>query len=169
MTQRRKTEHHSNISIRKQNRKTLAMRVSPYGEIDVLIPYWIKPESREVRQFVEHAIEQLKFVPYETVPALHDEPIIRRLTKKWARRIQVVPERVQVRRMMRKWGSCSSRGTVTLNSVLCYLPLPLVEYVIVHELVHLLILDHSPAFWSKVAEYMPDYESLEHELNQYHL
>ena len=145
------------------------MRVSPYGEIEVLIPYWIAPESKQVRQFIDYAVGQLEFVPHETVPMYTDEPAIRRLTKKWAKRIGVAPERIQIRRMMRKWGSCSSRGTVTLNSVLCYLPSALAEYVIVHELVHLLILDHSPAFWSKVAEFMPDYAALEQELNQYHL
>jgi hypothetical protein len=168
MTQQ--TNHdRSNITIRKQNRNSLAMRVSPYGEVDVLIPYWVRPESRQVRQFIDEAIHKLRFVPHEKMPVLHDEQTVRRLARKWAKRIQVSPGRIQLRRMVRKWGSCSSRGTVTLNTVLCYLPLPLVEYVIVHELVHLLILDHSPAFWSKVAEFMPDYNVLEHELNQYHL
>ena len=48
------------ITIRKQNRRTLAMRLSPYGQIDVLIPYWVKPNSREVKRFIKEIAAQAR-------------------------------------------------------------------------------------------------------------
>ena len=83
--------------------------------------------------------------------------------------MQVKPYRVQFRDMYRKWGSCSSRGSVTLNTALQYLPRHLVEYVIVHELAHLTHLNHDAEFWNKVGEFMADYQAHEQELNEYRL
>lgn len=158
------------VNIRRQNRRTLAMRISPYGEVDVLIPYWIKPESRQVKKFINDALKRLEdhLPDGKTVPE-RDARQVRALVRSWAKRIGVNPGRIQFRAMYRKWGSCSSKGTVTLNKALFHLPEHLVEYVVVHELVHLLILDHSPAFWAKVAEFLPNHAQLETELDQFYL
>lgn len=67
----------------------------------------------------------------------------------------------------RKWGSCSSSGKVLLNYRLVVLPMHLVDYVILHELCHMKVLDHSAAFWANVAAFMPDYKSYRKELKNY--
>lgn len=64
--------------------------------------------------------------------------------------------RVVVRGQRTRWGSCSARGTVSLNRNLVFLPPHLVRYVLAHELVHLRVLDHSPRFWSRLESIVPD-------------
>ncbi len=62
-----------------------------------------------------------------------------------------------VRKMTRRWGSCSKRGTITLNLDLVKVPLTFIDYVIVHELCQLKIHNHSPAFYSLLTRAMPDW------------
>ncbi len=54
------------------------------------------------------------------------------------------------------WGSCAADGTLRFNWRLVMMPPPLMEYVVVHELAHLRVRNHSPAFWKVVEQAMPD-------------
>jgi predicted metal-dependent hydrolase len=74
------------------------------------------------------------------------------------------PRSVQVRVQRTRWGSCSSAGTISLNATLLFLPPPLVRYLFVHEICHLIALDHSRKFWSAVARFEPEYEALDRRL-----
>ena len=56
-----------------------------------------------------------------------------------------------------RWGSCSNSGTISLNAALLFLEPPLVRYLFIHELCHLIALNHSRRFWAAVARYEPDY------------
>lgn len=57
---------------------------------------------------------------------------------------------VRIRTMSSQWGSCSSRGTITLNTALLLLPETLLRYVVIHELTHRLHANHSRPFWQTV-------------------
>jgi len=72
--------------------------------------------------------------------------------------------RVTVRRQRTRWGSCSSRGVVSLNSALAFLPPHLVRFVAVHELAHTRQMDHSPAFWALVARHEAEWRSCRRDL-----
>lgn len=74
------------------------------------------------------------------------------------------PSNVQVRLQRTRWGSCSSSGTVSLNAALLFLEPPVVRYLFIHELCHMIALNHSRKFWSAVARYEPDYEALDRRL-----
>lgn len=76
----------------------------------------------------------------------------------WAPRVGVRPTRVCVVDQRSRWGSCSSAGELRFNWRIVGASKRLVEYVVVHELVHLLHADHTPAFWRRLGEVMPDYE-----------
>lgn len=66
--------------------------------------------------------------------------------------------RVTVRNQKSRWGSCSSKGTLSFNVHLVTLPEILQDYVIIHELCHLKEMNHGSDFWALVAECMPEYK-----------
>lgn len=66
-----------------------------------------------------------------------------------------------------RWGSAKSDGSIMLNWRLLHCRLPVLDYVVVHELSHLRVMDHSPRFWAVVAEASPDYAALRAELREH--
>ncbi|MBV8743096.1 MAG: M48 family metallopeptidase [Sinobacteraceae bacterium] len=72
--------------------------------------------------------------------------------------------RVLVRRQRTRWGSCSTRGTISLNCCLLFQRPAVVRYLMVHELAHTVQMNHSRRFWQIVARYCPDYRRLDREL-----
>jgi predicted metal-dependent hydrolase len=57
-----------------------------------------------------------------------------------------------------RWGSCSATGTLSFTWRLVLAPMEIIDYVVIHELIHLKIRNHSPKFWRRVAEVMPEYK-----------
>lgn len=66
-------------------------------------------------------------------------------------------KKVAIKEHKTRWGSCSSRGNLNFNVWLVMAPPPVIDYVIIHELCHLLELNHSPEFWHEVEKRCPDY------------
>jgi predicted metal-dependent hydrolase len=67
--------------------------------------------------------------------------------------------RVSIRNQRSRWGSCGRDGHICLNWRLIHMPPLVCDYVLVHELMHLRRMDHSPAYWRLVAEAFPDYRT----------
>ena len=67
------------------------------------------------------------------------------------------PAKVAVRNQQHRWGSCSSTGNINLNWRIVMAPLPVVDYVAAHEVCHLQVPNHSPAFWSLLGMVLPGY------------
>lgn len=86
--------------------------------------------------------------------AAHLEP----LTFELGRKHGLPPKAVRIRSQRTRWGSCSVKGTVSLNCAMLCLTPDLVEYVIVHELAHLRHMNHSHAFHEFLSELLPDAE-----------
>jgi predicted metal-dependent hydrolase len=72
--------------------------------------------------------------------------------------------RVSIRCQRTRWGSCSTRGTVSLNCSLVFLRPAVVRYLFIHELAHTKHMNHSPSFWRLVEKLEPDYRRLDREL-----
>jgi len=66
-------------------------------------------------------------------------------------------ERIRITSARTRWGSCNSRGGLNFAWRLVMAPLPVIDYVVLHELVHTQVKNHSRTFWSKVKSIMPDY------------
>ena len=63
-----------------------------------------------------------------------------------------------------RWGSARLDGAIRLNWRLMHFPLPVIDYVVAHELSHLRVMDHSPRFWAVVRSVVPDYAALRQQL-----
>jgi predicted metal-dependent hydrolase len=81
-----------------------------------------------------------------------------------AERVGRAPSRVQVRLQRTRWGSCSSRGGISLNAGLLFLEAELVRYLLIHELCHLEVMNHSRRFWARVRRFEPDCRRLDRRL-----
>ena len=75
--------------------------------------------------------------------------------------------RVSIRSQRTRWGSCSSRNNISLNMKLLWLPVRLQDYVLLHELVHTQVPDHSPRFWHRLEQVCPGARRLRRELREY--
>jgi hypothetical protein len=75
--------------------------------------------------------------------------------------------RITVRSQKSRWGSCSRRGTISLNWRLIQTPAFVSDYICLHELVHLRQMNHSPGFWQEVERVCPDYRMAKHWLKEH--
>ena len=90
--------------------------------------------------------------------ALARETLLRRV-EHFQPLVGVAPRTVRIKSQKKRWGSCSAKGALNFNWRLVLAPLAVMDYVIVHELCHLLHLDHSPRFWRRVAAVLPGYRA----------
>jgi len=89
------------------------------------------------------------------------------LIEKWEPLLGVKVERFFVRRMKTKWGSCNHiAGTIRLNTELAKKPKKCLEYIVVHEMVHLLEPTHNPRFVDLMDQYLPQWRAYREELNR---
>jgi len=83
--------------------------------------------------------------------------VISRRVEWYASRDGFVYQRVKISQARTRWGSCSPTGALSFSWRLVIAPLRAIDYVVVHELVHLQVKNHSRDFWGKVETLMPDY------------
>jgi predicted metal-dependent hydrolase len=117
----------------------LYLRVGPAGDARQLLEKALRAKAREV--FAERL-------------AIH------------APRLGVAPPALRLSSARTRWGSCNHRGGIALNWRLILMPLPVVDYVVCHELAHLKEMNHSPRFWSVVEQLCPDWQARRLELRQ---
>lgn len=77
----------------------------------------------------------------------------------WSTVMSLLPNKLTFRQTKTRWGSCSKYNNISLNSQLMQVPIRLIDYVVIHELAHIRVKNHSKQFWFTVSEYCPDYLS----------
>lgn len=105
-----------------------------YAKDEIAIEKWLKKRTKEV---FEERLEYCYKLFEENIPF----------------------PKLKIRKMKTRWGVCNRRDTsVTINSKLIRYDLYIIDYVIIHELSHLVYFDHSKNFWKTVEKYMPEYK-----------
>lgn len=85
------------------------------------------------------------------------EVIVQRI-KYYQQYFKVSPTSIVVKEQKRRWGSCTSKRKILFNWKLIMAPLPVIDYVVVHEMCHLVHMNHSKDFWNLVESILPDYK-----------
>jgi len=113
------------------------------GKVIVLVPVGT---AGKAPQMLESWLKALARSEIETTVAVQ------------ARRMRVSPKTVTIRDQKTRWGSCSNRGTLSFNWRLVMALPSVMEYVVIHELAHNSVPNHSSDFWKLVAAYYPAYK-----------
>lgn len=150
-----------NISIRIREGKVLV--TAPYfvtkKELDKIMmkkAEWINQtleKEKKDRQITISQEQEKEF--YETVKTSID---------KYTKLTGLYPKQVRIKKIHYAWGSCSSKGNISINSKLAAKSKEAADYVVLHELCHLQYMNHSKAFWKKIESYLPNYKEIQKEL-----
>lgn len=133
------------------------------GKFLYLGKYYSLHELIETAELSEEQLQlKLKKFYFSSCKKLIGERITRYQTQ-----LRVKPKSIEIVESRTKWGSCSSDKKLTFNYRLAMAPVEVIDYVIIHELCHLLHMNHDRSFWRRVGSLMPDYKEKEEYLARY--
>jgi len=124
---------------------------------------WIEEQRR--RQVPRLGLESLAVG--ESDARNRAREVITALAEREAEQLGVAYRRIRIGGQRTLWGSCSTRGTLSFNWRLVLAPPQVVDYVVVHELCHLLVPNHSQSFWSLVERHRPGWREQRAWLREY--
>jgi len=115
-----------------------------------------------------HAYDEKSFLKkiddfYKKEAIAHITPLL----SNWSSKMQLEVKKLSFRKTKRQWGSCSSKNEISINTMVMKLPLNVIEYIVVHELAHIVHKHHQKDFWKHVETYLPDYKKHVKELKNY--
>jgi len=157
--------------VKSKRRKTSQIVVDKTG---VLVRTPLSKTDHDIEKIVEGKKQwifkkQLEFGNRITLKPTKAQPkgIFKRRVHYYAFKLGVVPHKIVVKDLKSRWGSASKDGIINLNSNLLKTPKDVIDYVVLHELCHLTIRNHSYRFWNLLRRFMPDYHEKEKWLQQY--
>ena len=156
--------------VKSKRRKTSEIQVDDKG-VELRVPIsktnlQIKNIMEEKKRWVYN--KQLEFANRKKLKKIRTKPktvkYLENRTWKLASKLGFLPSKVVVKSLKSRWGSAGKTGIITINEKLIKAPPRLVDYIIIHELCHLKIKDHSFRYWNLVRKYCPKYEERKNEL-----
>ncbi len=163
------------IEIRRSNRRTLSLEVTPDARVLVRVPLFVS--RAEIERFVMSKRTWIEKSLQKVMDRQDEKNKSGTLTEKerkllvakakevfsdkvahYAQLVGVTYGRITIRTQKTRWGSCSSQGNLNFNSLLLFAPEAVQDYVVVHELCHRKEMNHSERFWREVAKVVPDYK-----------
>lgn len=110
-----------------------------------------------VKQLEDEKIKQvLKRFYYQQCKTL-----VERSIRSYQSNFKIKPRSIRISDNNRNWGTCDSRQQLTFNWKLAMAPLKVIDYVVVHEMCHMVHLNHDRSFWRLVGKIIPEYEQME--------
>lgn len=138
--------------------------------------YYVQVIEAADRQQIEIDFTSSKFLVYAPPALLSQEELraafetfltkkaVEKITprvKKWAKKTGLHYEKLRFRKLEKSWGTCSPTNQIVLNTEAVKLPFSLIDYLIVHELVHTRIKNHSKEFWAELSRHIPNWKELD--------
>ncbi len=153
------TKHHK-LELRKSDRKNISVRLSK-GKINVTYPADLNTNSKEIQTAIRTGIDRaLKIEARQYIPDKVDQ-----LAKKFGLQYN----KLTLKNIKSRWGSCSGKNNINLSIHLIRLPEHLIDYVILHELVHTVHHNHSKRFWAMLDKVTSKAKILDKELKKYRI
>lgn len=172
-----------NVEVRLSKRKSVAIKITADMQIVVFVPLYVS--DNEIERMViskskwidEHMLKvqstidersKLEKITFEQVKELADQAVeyIPKRVKYYAEKENFVYNKITIKNLVSRWGSCSTKGNLNFNCLLMLTPDYVIDYIVVHELCHLREMNHSEKFWAEVEKIMPDYQRAELWLKQ---
>lgn len=172
-----------NVEVRRSKRKSAAIKITADMQIVVFVPLYVS--DNEIERMViskskwidEHMLKvqstidersKLEKITFEQVKELADQAVeyIPKRVKYYAEKENFVYNKITIKNLVSRWGSCSTKGNLNFNCLLMLMPDYVIDYIVVHELCHLREMNHSEKFWAEVEKIMPDYQRAELWLKQ---
>ena len=156
--------------------KRIIVSIKP-EHVRVVIPK--RQSFKNAQKFVESRLDWIKTNRQSMDLQLQKKKKLPEIDRKVARKIlcrrigelaqlhNFVYNRVSIRKQKTRWGSCSSKNNINLNANLLHLPSELMDYVLLHELVHTKIKDHSKDFWDELNTVVPNARQIDKKLKDY--
>ena len=145
--------------------------------VRVVIPK--RQSFKSAQKFVESKLDWIKTNKQKMNLQLEQKRKLPEIDRKVARKIlcrrigelaqlhNYVYNRVSIRKQKTRWGSCSTKNNINLNANLLHLPSELIDYVLLHELVHTRVKNHSKDFWDELETVVPNARQVDRKLKDY--
>lgn len=172
-----------NVKVRRSKRKSAAIKITADMQIVVFVPLYVS--DNEIERMViskskwidEHMLKvqstidersKLEKITFEQIKELADQAVeyIPKRVKYYAEKENFIYNKITIKNLVSRWGSCSTKGNLNFNCLLMLTPDYVIDYIVVHELCHLREMNHSEKFWAEVEKIMPDYQRAELWLKQ---
>ena len=171
------------ILLERSNRaKYISLSIRPFKGTRVAVPRGVSFASAEKfahskTNWIKKHLDKMRFIEKQTEVLNESKPIDKVEAKKYlverldelCKRNGFKYNRVFLKNQKTRWGSCSDKNNINLNVNLLNLPDDLIDYVILHELVHTRIKDHSHRFWEELSKFVEDPKNLDKKLRDYTL
>ena len=155
----------------RSRRRTMALQIRPDGTVLVRAPLHTADETVEwfigqhgdwIQRHQARRLAWLQAHPEPTAQQMDQwrsqaRQLIPQRVAHWARIMDLAPAGVKITAARSRFGSCSSRGSLCFSLFLMQYPPAAIDYVVVHELAHLLHRNHGPNFYRTVERYLPDW------------
>ena len=170
------------ILFERSNRaRHISISVKPFKGVRVAVPYGVsfdkaKQFTQSKRNWIKKHLYKMRRVEKEHKAFSRHSTEINRAEarKKLFNRLNELSEqhgfsynKVFVRNQKTRWGSCSSKNNINLNMKLVRLPNEMIDYVLLHELVHTRIKNHSHAFWAELNKFVGNAKEMNKKMNEY--
>lgn len=144
----------SNSMVREYEGEGKFLHLGKYYKLHELIE-----TSGRTKEELQHDLKKFYFASCKKV--------IGERIKIYQKQLKVTPKSFVIEESQTKWGSCNSAKHLTFNYRLAMAPIDVIDYVVIHELCHLLHMNHDRSFWRRVGSVMKDYKAKEAFLAKY--
>jgi predicted metal-dependent hydrolase len=163
--------------------KRINISVSPFYGVRVAVPYsssfekaeefvhaqidWIKKHTEKMSWYNEKYCSDSNNTENADIDKVKAKRLLTGRLKKLAVKHGFIYNRVSIRNQRTRWGSCSSRNNISLNIKLVRLPDEMIDYIVLHELVHTIHKDHGPNFWAEMDKLVGNGRQMRFRLKNY--